>query len=60
MEQTVGVSVDIDALSGSGNSPIYSLVARTLNVPRAQVVLKCSTAHCISYLRGEEFWPNEE
>jgi len=40
LEQTVGVQVDIDALSGSGNSPIYTLIARTLNVPKTQVVLK--------------------
>ena len=40
LEQTVGIKVDIDALSGAGNSPIYTLIARTLNVPRAQVMLK--------------------
>ena len=40
LEQTVGVKVDIDVLSGSNASPIYVLIARTLHVPSAQVVLK--------------------
>lgn len=52
LEQTVGVKVDIDALSGSGNSPIYSLIAKTLNVPRAQVVLKVQRP--IVFLTSEE------
>jgi LPP20 lipoprotein len=52
VEQTVGVSVDIDALSGASNSPIYTLVARTLTVPRAQVVLKVQRP--IVFLTSEE------
>jgi hypothetical protein len=40
LEQTVGVKVNIDALSGTANSPVYSLVAKTLKVPSAQVVMK--------------------
>ena len=52
LEQTVGVKVDIDALSGAGNSPIYSLIAKTLNVPRAQVVLKVQRP--IVFLTSEE------
>ena len=40
LEQSVVVKVDIDALSGVANSPIYSLIAKTLNVPGALVVLK--------------------
>ena len=40
LEQTVGVKVDIDALSGVSQSPIYALIAKTLNVPHAQVILK--------------------
>jgi hypothetical protein len=39
LEQTVVVKVDIDALSGSSSSPIYALIARTLQLPRAQVIL---------------------
>jgi hypothetical protein len=40
LEQTVAVKVDIDALSGAGSSPLYAIIAKTLNVPRAQVDLK--------------------
>jgi len=40
LEQTLVVKVDIDALSGASSSPLYAIVAKTLNVPRAQVDLK--------------------
>ncbi len=40
LEQTVGIKVDIDAMSGTSGSPVYKLIAATLNVPRAQVTLK--------------------
>ncbi len=52
LEQTVGVKVDIDALSGASQSPIYSLIAKTLNVPKAQVVLKVERP--IVYLTSDE------
>ncbi len=39
-EQRVRVKVDVDALSGTSSSPVYSLVARTLHVPGAAVLLK--------------------
>lgn len=39
-EQRLGVKVNIDALSGTSSSPVYSLIAKTLNVPGAQVLLK--------------------
>jgi hypothetical protein len=52
LEQTVGVKVDIDAISGSSNSPVYKLIAQTLNVPRAQVMLKVQRP--IVYLTSEE------
>ena len=52
LEQTVGIKVDIDALSGSSNSPIYSLIARTLNVPQALVVLRVQRP--IVFLTSEE------
>lgn len=52
LEQTVGIKVDIDALSGSSSSPIYSLIARTLNVPQALVVLKVQRP--IVFLTSEE------
>jgi hypothetical protein len=40
LEQSLVVKVNIDALSGSGGSPVYSLVSKTFNVPRAQVNMK--------------------
>jgi uncharacterized protein YggU (UPF0235/DUF167 family) len=40
LEQSVGVKINIDALSGTANSPVYSLVAKTLKVPSAQVTMK--------------------
>lgn len=40
LEQTVVVRVDIDVLSGAGNSPVYNLIAKTFNVPRTQMSLK--------------------
>lgn len=40
LEQTLGIKVNIDALSGTSSSPVYNLVAKTLNVPRAQVNMK--------------------
>jgi hypothetical protein len=40
LDQTLGIKVNIDALSGTSGSPIYSLIAKTLNVPRAQVNMK--------------------
>lgn len=52
LEQTVGVKVDIDALSGSSQSPIYTLIAKTLNVPKAQVDLKVQRP--IVYLTADE------
>jgi hypothetical protein len=52
IEQTVVVKVDIDALSGSGKSPIYNLIAQTLNVPRAQVELKVQRP--VVYLTANE------
>ena len=39
-EQRLGVRVNNDALSGTSSSPVYSLIARTLNVPGAKVLLK--------------------
>jgi hypothetical protein len=52
LEQTVGVRVDIDALSGGGSSPIYTLVARTLHAPTAQVALKVQRP--LVYLTAQE------
>jgi hypothetical protein len=40
LEQTVGVRVNIDAISGQGTSPVFSLVSKRLQVPTTQIVLK--------------------
>lgn len=51
-EQRVGVKVNIDALSGASSSPVYSLIAKTLNVPAAQVSLKVQRP--LVFLTAEE------
>ncbi len=51
-EQRVGVRVNIDALSGTSSSPVYSLIAKTLNVPTAQVLLKVQRP--LVFLTSEE------
>jgi len=51
-EQRVGVKVNIDALSGTSNSPVYTLISRTLKVPSAQVVLKVQRP--VVFLTSEE------
>ena len=52
LEQTVVVNVDLDALSGTSTSPIYGMIIKTLNVPRAQVVLRVQRP--IVYLTADE------
>jgi hypothetical protein len=52
LEQTLGVKVNIDALSGTTGSPVYLLVAKTLNVPRAQVNMKVQRP--VVFLTSEE------
>jgi hypothetical protein len=52
LEQTLGIKVDIDGLSGTSGSPIYKLIAATLNVPRAQVALKVQRP--LVYLTADE------
>jgi hypothetical protein len=51
-EQTVGIKVNIDALSGGSQSQIYNLIANTFTVPRAQVMLKVQRP--VVYLSSEE------
>lgn len=51
-EQRLGVRVNIDALSGTSSSPVYSLIARTLNVPGAKVLLKVQRP--LVFLTSEE------
>lgn len=54
LEQTVSVKVNIDALSGSttSSSKIYSIIASTLNVPSANIILKVQRP--IVYLTSDE------
>jgi hypothetical protein len=52
LEQTVAVKVDIDALSGTGQSPIYNLIVKTLNVPSDRVVM--SVQRPVVYLTSDE------
>lgn len=52
LEQTVGVKVNIDVLSGAANSPVYSLIAKTFKVPSAQVVMRVQRP--VVYLQSDE------
>lgn len=52
LEQTLAIKVNIDALSGTSASPVYSLIAKTLNVPRTQVNMKVQRP--IVYLTSDE------
>ena len=51
-EQRVGVKVNIDALSGTSSSPVYSLIAKTLKVPAAEVLLRVQRP--VVFLTSEE------
>lgn len=52
LEQTLAIKLDIDALSTSGNSKVYALVAKTLNIPVVQVALKVQRP--LVYITAEE------
>lgn len=52
VEQRVAVKVNIDALSGASSSPVYALIAQTLNVPRAAVLLRVQRP--VVFLTSEE------
>ena len=52
LEQTLVLKVNIDALSGASGSPVYALIAKTLNVPRAQVNMRVQRP--VVYLTSEE------
>jgi hypothetical protein len=52
LEQTISVKVNIDALSGTSASPIYALIAKTLQVPGAHVMLKVQRP--VVYLTADE------
>lgn len=52
LEQTVGVKLNIDALSGSSGSLVYNLIASTLKAPGSQVILKVQRP--VVYLEATE------
>ncbi|GCC52271.1 hypothetical protein SanaruYs_25070 [Chryseotalea sanaruensis] len=52
LEQTVNIKINIDALSGSANSKVYSLIAKTFKVPSAQIVLEVQRP--LVYMISEE------
>jgi hypothetical protein len=52
LEQTLAIKVNVDVLSGTSSSPVYNLIARTLNVPRSQVNMKVQRP--VVYLTSEE------
>jgi len=52
LEQSVGVRLNIDAISGSGNSPVYNLISKQLQVPTSQVLLKVQRP--VAYMTADE------
>jgi hypothetical protein len=52
LEQSVGVRLNIDAISGSGNSPVYTLISKRLQVPTSQVLLKVQRP--VVYMTADE------
>ena len=52
LEQTVSVKVDINALAGSGLSPLYSLLISTFTVPSSQIALQVQRP--VAYITSTE------
>lgn len=52
LEQTVGIRINVDELAGSTGSSIFSMVANTLKLPSAQLLLKVQRP--VVYLTSEE------
>jgi hypothetical protein len=52
LEQSLVIKVNVDDLSGTAGSPIYALIVKTFNVPRAQVNL--SVQRPVVYLTSDE------
>lgn len=52
LEQTVSVKVNMDVISGSGNSPVYNLISKRLLVPVSQVILKVQRP--VAYMTASE------
>lgn len=40
LEQTVRVKVNTDAISGTSGSPVFALIAKRLQIPASQIILK--------------------
>jgi LPP20 lipoprotein len=40
LEQTVSVTVNLDAISGTSGSPVFTLISKRLLVPSSQIILK--------------------
>lgn len=40
LEQTVSVNVNLDAISGTSGSPVFTLISKRLLVPSSQIILK--------------------
>jgi hypothetical protein len=40
MDQTIGVSLDVNEISGQSTSPVYDLIVRQLQVPKTRIILK--------------------
>lgn len=52
LEQILVIRIDIDALSGTSASPVYNLIASTLNVPSARVNMRVQRP--VVFLTAEE------
>ena len=52
IDQTLRVTVDTEALSGSAASPVFALVTKTLNAPQTKISLKVQRP--LVYLTSEE------
>ncbi len=52
LEQKVGIKINVDALSGTASSQVYSLIAKTFKVPSAVVVMKVQRP--VVYLKMDE------
>lgn len=52
LEQTVSVKLNVESLSGASGSPVFALVAKRLQVPTSQVILKVKRP--VAYITTEE------
>jgi hypothetical protein len=52
LEQTVSIKINIDAISGSSSSPVYTLISKRLQVPASQIILKVQRP--VVYMTSDE------